>query len=177
MLFIDALPGQQDMVGQFLVDNKGKYDYFLQDNTLLAGSIKDNNTLQMMAILSVIFVIVLLCIISMFSIIRTDFLQRRRETAVARALGEDLVMALRIRFFEDLTVLIIAAVSVVVFFILLFQFIAQPVLDFYQLEFDAIRFYFVVSSLIMLLIVFGHNSLSLSKSFGQKIIQDLARYN
>ena len=177
MLFIDALPGQQDMIGQFLVDNKGKYDYFLQDNTLLAGSIKDNNTLQMMAILSVIFVIVLLCIISMFSIIRTDFLQRRRETAVARALGEDLAMALKIRFFEDLTVLMIAAVSVIVFFILLFQFIAQPVLDFYQLEFDAIRFYFAVSSLIMLLIVFGHNSLSLAKSFGQKIIQDLARYN
>ena len=177
MLFIDAHPGQQDMIGQFLVDNKGKYDYFLQDNTLLAGSIKDNNTLQMMAILSVIFVIVLLCIISMFSIIRTDFLQRRRETAVARALGEDLAMALKIRFFEDLTVLMIAIICVVVFFVLLFQFIAQPVLDFYQLELNAIQFYFVVSSLIMLLIVFGHNSLSLAKSFGQKIIQDLAWYN
>lgn len=174
MMFIDALPGEQDEIGQFLLENKGSFGYYFQDNTLVAGSIKDNNTIQTITILAVITVIVFLCVISIYSIVRTDFYQRRRETALARALGESLSSALKIRLLEDITVLVAAVLISISIFFMLFRLVAQPVLDFYQFNMRVVWIYLLLSSSSLFMILFAHNTYSLAKAFKHKIIEDLS---
>lgn len=87
IMYINARKGKETEVGAFLRNNSIKYGYYIIDDVKKYAAAHDNQMTTRVIIRVVFLIVVLISIIHIYNIVRSNLNARRKEQAVLMALG------------------------------------------------------------------------------------------
>ncbi|MBE5927902.1 MAG: ABC transporter permease [Lachnospiraceae bacterium] len=87
MMYINAKKGKEKEVGAFLRNNSVKYDYYVIDEVKKYAAAHDNQMTTRVIIRVIFLIVVLISIIHIYNIVRSNLNARRKEQAVLMSLG------------------------------------------------------------------------------------------
>lgn len=153
MYFADGYSGRMDELGEQLKQISRKYSVIVQDNISESSAAKDSLTIQFISITAGIIMLVMMGMVSIYVIMKVDYISRIRTYITYRALGLSRCQAVLLQFTEQMISLINALLLSAATVVILSFSILHGIMVYYNFYLNDVAFFMLLTILIVIILI------------------------